>query len=465
MEPLPRGTSRAVTLRAELERAIGDYHDGLTPDLAAESAGWMAERLTHRGLRFGDRPLCTTIRPRFLVPGTYARIRSAGSALARAFSRAHQAAMARPDVLAQFHLADWEHTLLGDEDGQPWPSPLSRYDAFFTADGEGLKFTENNAETPAGSAYGDVLSELFLALPGMAPFLAAYEVRPLPSRPPLLHTMLAAYRAATGRRERPVIGIIDWRDVPTQSEFREMAMWLGTMGFTVVIADPRELEYSGGKLRAGPTVIDLVYKRILIAELVGREGLQSPLVRAVRERAAVMVNPFRCKVLHKKASLAVLSDERNAGLFDAADQAAIAAQVPWTRVVEDRATVHNGSKVDLLPFIGANQARLVLKPNDDYGGAGIVLGWTVNAEEWRQGIARALSEPYIVQQRVPIPSEPYPSLVDGSVHILDRMLDTAPFVVHGEYMEGLLTRLSTAALLNVTAGGGSTVPTFVIEKR
>ena len=94
-----------------------------------------------------------------------------------------------------------------------------------------------------------------------------------------------------------------------------------------------------------------------------------------------------------------------------------------------------------------------------------MLGWTVNAEEWRQGIARALSEPYIVQQRVPIPSEPYPSLVDGSVHILDRMLDTAPFVVHGEYMEGLLTRLSTAALLNVTAGGGSTVPTFIVEKR
>jgi hypothetical protein len=45
------------------------------------------------------------------------------------------------------------------------------------------------------------------------------------------------------------------------------------------------------------------------------------------------------------------------------------------------------------------------------------------------------------------------------------MLDTAPFVVHGEYMEGQLTRLSTAALLNVTAGGGSTVPTFIVEKR
>ena len=115
-----------MTLRAQLEQAIGDYHDGLTPDLAAESAGWLGERLAHRGLQFGERPLCTTIRPRFLVPEAWARIRATGSALARAFNRAHAAAMARPDVLAQFHLTDWERILLADDDGQPWPSPRPR---------------------------------------------------------------------------------------------------------------------------------------------------------------------------------------------------------------------------------------------------------------------------------------------------------------------------------------------------
>jgi hypothetical protein len=70
-----------------------------------------------------------------------------------------------------------------------------------------------------------------------------------------------------------------------------------------------------------------------------------------------------------------------------------------------------------------------------------------------------------VQDRIRLPSEPYPSLVEGRVQIYDRMLDTAPFVYNGEYMDGCLTRLSTVALLNVTAGGGSTVPTFVVEKR
>jgi hypothetical protein len=45
------------------------------------------------------------------------------------------------------------------------------------------------------------------------------------------------------------------------------------------------------------------------------------------------------------------------------------------------------------------------------------------------------------------------------------MLDTAPFVSDGAYVEGCMTRLGTAALLNVTAGGGSNVPTYVIEPR
>jgi hypothetical protein len=55
--------------------------------------------------------------------------------------------------------------------------------------------------------------------------------------------------------------------------------------------------------------------------------------------------------------------------------------------------------------------------------------------------------------------------VEGKVVVVDRMLDTNPYLWYGEYASSCLTRLSTAALLNVTAGGGSTVPTVIVEKR
>jgi uncharacterized circularly permuted ATP-grasp superfamily protein len=169
--------------------------------------------------------------------------------------------------------------------------------------------------------------------------------------------------------------------------------------------------------------------------------------------------------MHKKASLAVLSDERNAGLFSAKEAEAIAAHIPWTRVVEERHTMFRGKEVDLPRFIRDNRERLVLKPNDEYGGKGIVLGWEATDAEWEAGLAAATEEQYIVQDRITLPSEAYPSVIAGELKIFDRMLDTAPFVSDGAYVEGCMTRLGTAALLNVTAGGGSNVPTYVIEPR
>jgi hypothetical protein len=76
-----------------------------------------------------------------------------------------------------------------------------------------------------------------------------------------------------------------------------------------------------------------------------------------------------------------------------------------------------------------------------------------------------MGQPYIVQERIVLPFESYPAVIDGRLVFQDRMMDTAPFVSHGEQADGCLTRLSTAALLNVTHGGGSTVPTFVVERR
>jgi len=56
-------------------------------------------------------------------------------------------------------------------------------------------------------------------------------------------------------------------------------------------------------------------------------------------------------------------------------------------------------------------------------------------------------------------------MVDGKVAFFDRMLDTNPLVFYGDYVDGCLSRLSAEALLNVTAGTGSAVATFIVEKR
>jgi hypothetical protein len=48
------------------------------------------------------------------------------------------------------------------------------------------------------------------------------------------------------------------------------------------------------------------------------------------------------------------------------------------------------------------------------------------------------------------------------VHFLDLSVDCDPYLFWGR-VGGQLTRLSSSALLNVTAGAGSVVPTYVLD--
>ena len=449
------------------EDAISAWHALLDDDgaLGLESAAELERAQRRDGLVFGERVLCTVLRPRFFTFAQYQRLSGELGVLMQGFRAAYDRAVADPKARAQFLLEDWEERLVVEDRSGIDPSPTTRIDSFMTTDG-GLALTEFNGETPAAPAYNDALAYVFTDLPVTRAFANDRWVRPLAAKHGVLRVLLDAYEKWSGTRAIPRIAILDWHDVPTRSEFELFRRYFDSRGIPCVIGDPRDCEYRDGRLWLAGAPIDLVYKRVLINELYEREGIDGPVMRAVRDNAVCFLNGFRSKILHKKASLAVLSDERNAGWFTGDVRKSIAANIPWTRVVEERKTTGpDAREIDLLAWTRDNKDRLVLKPNDDYGGAGIVLGWTVNDTEWGAAVAKAVAEPYIVQQKVRIPREPYPSLVDGRVQFIDRQVDTAPFVCDGRYVEGVLTRLSTAELLNVTAGGGSQTPTFLVDHR
>lgn len=475
---VPSGPPRGLAVEAAAAYDV-QFAGAAGTQLAADTQGALDGELGRRGLVFGEdaataRPLCTVLRPRFLALPQFRALMARTSALARAFRQGHALAVADPAVRATLGLQGWEERLLAAAPPDDVPSPTSRLDLFVVdpeGDGTGaIACTEYNAETPAGAGFTDALVDTFLALPAMRAFTRTWHALPVPARAGTAHAVLEAWAAhrARGRASdvaAPTIAILDWDDVATRQEFVLFQRHFRALGLECVIGDPMRCTYDGRALRLDGLRVDVIYKRVLLHELVQRAGEDAAVLRAWADGAVCMVNPPSCKPMHKKASLAVLSDERNAERFDAGAREAIRTMVPWTRVVEARHTEHDGRRVDLLEHVAREKDRFVLKPNDDYGGAGIVLGWTVDGHEWERALAHALAEPYVVQERVAIPSEPYPSWDGTGVAIADRMIDTAPFVSAGAVADGLLTRLSTAALLNVTAGGGSTVPTFVVAPR
>ena len=305
------------------------------------------------------RDVTTVLRPRLLTFDQYHFLQSAIASVMPAFTKVYEAALEDDNIRSQFLLNDWEETMVKEPFGFQEPSPSSRMDSFYLPDWGIVQLTEFNAEIPAGQGYTDVLSEVFFGLRVMGEFQREYNVYPLPTRNQMLHTLLDSYRQ-WGGKERPRIAILDWKEVPTYSEFVLFREYFESQGYETQIVDPRDCEFRDGKLIADDYHINLIYKRVLISELVERGdlGLDHPVIRAVRDNAVCMVNPFACKILHKKASLAVLTDERNEGLFNTDDLLAIANYIPWTRVLEERKTMYNGETIDLCPSLRKTRTSL-----------------------------------------------------------------------------------------------------------
>lgn len=445
-----------------IQSAIHYYHDLLAAgDTAAETQELLAEATQQYKLTFGDRPVCTVLRPFLIEAETYRYVKSASDILLRALGKLYQALMAEDRLRAEMELTELEEQILRIEPGYSAPDASSRLDAFLDEDG-GFHFVEYNAESPGGLFYGDLLSEVFLTLPVMKQFARRYPVRAFPIRRLHLEALLDSYRQ-WGGRQKPRIAIVDWRQVKTYNEFLIYQEYLAAQGYESVIVAPEELSYTDGKLCAGDFQIDVVYKRVVTGELLDKFGLDHPLIEAARDRAVCVVNSFRVQMLYKKMTFVLLSDPTYAPLFDAEEQAVIAKHVPWTRKVRPGYTTYQNQRLDLIWFVQHNKDRLVIKPNGEYGGRGVVLGWECDQAAWEQALAQALEGSFVVQERVRVGAEPYPSYVDNRLVFSERYFDLDPYVWQGGCAEGCGVRLSASALLNVSAGGGSAVPMFVIH--
>ncbi|WP_205006482.1 hypothetical protein, partial [Escherichia coli] len=94
------------------------------------------------------------------------------------------------------------------------------------------------------------------------------------------------------------------------------------------------------------------------------------LLEAYKAGAICMVNSFQSKLIHKKAVFAVLTNEKYSNLFNEEELEAIRNHVPWTRQFIEGETTYKGERIDLIEWTRKNKSKLVLKPNDEYGGHG-----------------------------------------------------------------------------------------------
>lgn len=450
-----------------LKEAVAHYHNLLEDDtLATASQAHLDEGLERTKLIFGGRRLTPYLRPHFITESDWTRIKSTCETIWSALQKVKDAAVNDDAILDELGITEIEKELVKIDPGYKQVSPTARLDSFLTD--EAYSFVELNGESPAGIAYADSATEIFESLPVMKRFAEKYNVRGFNGRSKMLQVLLDCYTEFLGRKpeEKPVIAIVDLADLPTQKEFELFRDFFESQGCTSLICSPAELEFDGDKLYNHGIAIDIVYKRLLVNEYLPIMEEQSALLDAYRAGAICMVNSFRGKLVHKKAIFAVLTNERYSHLFSEGELNAINAHVPWTRKFRAEQTVYRGEPINLVEWTRTNSSKLVLKPNDDYGGHGIFLGWSSNTEEWDAAIDTALADgDYLVQERVSTAKEMFPMLFDdlGKWGMVEQLVDLDPLLFNG-VVGSAFTRLSSNELANVTAGGGM-VPTFIISEK
>jgi len=442
-------------------QAAHDYNSLIErkPALLEQSRAFLEERLNEVRFVFGGRMLSPYLRPHFVTRDEWQKITHTCETVWGAIEKVGRLAPTDKLMLEQIGLTEGERELVAVDPGYGEVSVTSRLDSFLT--GESYQFVELNAECPAGIAYQDVAAEIFCGLPLMREFSLNHRVTPMYCRQNMLDALIAIYERVRGRGQKPQIAIVDYKGLPTQREFELFKEFFETHGYSTAIADPRDLELREGKLHHGDFRIDLVYRRVLTTELLEKVDECRALVDAYKTGAAVFVNSFRTKYVHKKMLFGVLTDERHQHYFSEAEQQAIRASVPWTRRIEDTRTTYAGEEIELLKFVRAKRSMLVLKPNDDYGGHGIFIGWESDEAAWDRAIDEALRGDYLAQERVTTSREVFPFVDESGVHLIEQLLDLDPLLFFGK-VSGAFTRLSSSSLANVTSGAGM-VPTMIVD--
>ena len=424
---------------------------------AVEQAAALEDAFTASGITFDGRPMRTFLRPHFVSEPAWQRLCEDGRRLLELASRVARRAFDGDAgrLCAFLGTPEAEARWVRLDPGAP-DVVLSRLDAFLGPGGP--RFIEVNSDAPAGFGYGDRMAELFTRLPIFRAFARTRTVSYRPSIPALVEAVLRAASARSG--SSVTVAIVDWGEVKTRADQQILREAFLARGARCLLADPRSMERRGGRLIAAGEAVDVVYRRAVLSELVDREDEVRDFLRAYAEGAAVFVNSFRCRLSEDKAFLALLTDDAFAPMMTEDERALVARTVPWTRKLEERRTTKDGREVDLLSFVRDHREGLVLKPAHGYGGRDVLVGDETAPAEWDEAIHSGSGQPWVVQERVAIPEEAFPTCEGGAIGFEALKVNANPFYVRGGEA-GAVTRASRRAVINVSAGGGS-VPMFVL---
>lgn len=257
--------------------------------------------------------------------------------------------------------------------------------------------------------------------------------------------------------DRPVVRVLGWdaEGFGAARYFQDVIDDFARSGVSCEFALPGALDHSTCLTHRGSRV-DVVLRMFVTADAAG-DGLDlTPLARATQADTALTLSPELGVLYTNKRVLAWLSE--SAEQLPAAEREFVDTHLAWTRDLADTEVTWQGDRVGLLDLLRAQRHRFLLKPYDQYGGRGCVVGRDVDTAEWEDALDSAVkSGGYIAQEFwPPDPIDvPVHHSGDGEVRSVSAASVFSP-IVFGRRLSGVLVRhtsVPTTSVVNGVRGG------------
>lgn len=274
----------------------------------------------------------------------------------------------------------------------------ARYDAVIN--GDGLRLLEINCTSAAGGF------QLDWAEPGVSAALQRYAVSaalPIRHHSVFKTQFRSLIDAMLRRSQRPPSGnVLLYSFVPQPDEANlQQCMQQGydalkpaelAAGKLIVFTDFGRFSFdANGDTRYDGELVDAVLFSFPSAVHVPEETYRRLSESYLRGRLVFPDSPIHA-LLDTKKQFALAHECCERGLLDAHERAIIREYIPWTARLADTEVSWRGRHLPLQQLLREQQALLVLKKAESFGGRDVILGRNTDAAEWGELVQRHLAE-------------------------------------------------------------------------
>jgi hypothetical protein len=388
----------------------------------------------------------------FVTPKQQHLLKRVASTFSQIVNKTARLYFEEAQLRSHFRLSPEAEELVKIDPGYSRHVVFSRFDALL--EGESLKLLEFNSDAPTGAAYTDQLESAFLSEELLWPFVEEHHLASSERVQGILSTLLSVYEEFGGY-ETPQIAIVDWRHARASAEFEYMKSHFESKGYKTTIADPRELQYKGGKLYHKGFRVNLIYRSVAFGELLERLDEVQDFLRAYKEKAVCVANSLRSSLVSSKSIFSLLTTPEFERFFTENENAMKTQHLPWTRCLSDAEDFYGHRKVFLIDFLKDEKDAVVLKPvGPSRGARRVAIGRETPDGDWNAIVDRALKEQdWVIQEQIPVPTMTVPEVVNQKLDLVYKKFNFNMLVFGGKYAGGFV-RLSDESVVNVATGGG-----------